>query len=101
LAAGKQVFRWRTVMKAALKLLAMAAVAAGVAACEDTYGPEYAGPGPYAAGPGPYGDEAGQRWRHRYDRTYTYNDDAYYQQCRNGPDPAGVIAGGLIGGLVG
>lgn len=46
-------------------------------------------------------DDRDQRWRQRYERTYTYNDDAFYQQCRNGPDPAAVIAGGLIGGLIG
>ena len=37
----------------------------------------------------------------RYSRTYSYNDDIYYRECRNSPDPAGVIAGALIGGLVG
>jgi surface antigen len=42
-----------------------------------------------------------QRWRQRYGQTYTYNDDQYYQQCRNAPDPAGVIAGAIIGGLLG
>jgi surface antigen len=42
-----------------------------------------------------------QRWRQRYNRTYTYNDDVYYRECRNAPDPAGIIAGGLIGGLLG
>jgi surface antigen len=42
-----------------------------------------------------------QRWRQRYAQTYTYNDDSYYRACRNSPDPAGVIAGALIGGLIG
>lgn len=46
-------------------------------------------------------DDRDQRWRQRYERTYSYNDDTFYQQCRNGPDPAAVIAGGLIGGLIG
>ena len=46
-------------------------------------------------------DDRDQRWRQRYSRTYTYNDDNYYQQCRNTSDPAGVIAGGLIGALLG
>jgi len=41
------------------------------------------------------------RWRQRYARTYTYNDDAFYQECRTTVDPAGVIAGALIGGLLG
>jgi surface antigen len=42
-----------------------------------------------------------QRWRARYTRAYTYNDDVYYRDCRTTSDPAGVIAGALIGGLVG
>ena len=42
-----------------------------------------------------------QQWRQRYGQTYSYNDDRYYQECRNAPDPAGVIAGALIGGLLG
>jgi Ni/Co efflux regulator RcnB/surface antigen len=46
-------------------------------------------------------DDRDQKWRQRYQRTYTYNDDTYYQQCRSSSDPAGVIAGGLIGGLLG
>ena len=41
------------------------------------------------------------RWRQRYARTYTYNDDSFYQECRQSVDPAGVIAGALIGGLLG
>ena len=47
-----------------------------------------------------YGDQQ-QSWRRRYQREYTYRDDNYYQQCRNQVDPAGVIAGALIGGLLG
>jgi surface antigen len=47
------------------------------------------------------GDDQQARWRKRYAKTYTYTDDSYYQQCRNAPDPAGVIAGALIGGLLG
>ena len=46
------------------------------------------------------GDPA-QRWQQRYGQTYSYNDDRYYQECRNKADPAGVIAGALIGGLLG
>jgi len=49
----------------------------------------------------PNGDDRSDRWRRRYSRTYSYNDDVYYQSCRNSPDPAGVIAGALIGGLIG
>jgi surface antigen len=41
------------------------------------------------------------RWRQRYARTYTYNDDSFYQECRESVDPAGVIGGALIGGLLG
>jgi len=46
-------------------------------------------------------DDRDQRWRARYTRAYTYNDDVYYRDCRSSSDPAGVIAGALIGGLVG
>ena len=42
-----------------------------------------------------------QRWRDRYHRNYTYRDDVYYRECRNSPDPAGILAGALIGGLLG
>jgi Ni/Co efflux regulator RcnB/surface antigen len=48
-----------------------------------------------------YRDDRDQLWRQRYSRGYTYNDDVYYQECRNAPDPAGVIVGALIGGLLG
>jgi Ni/Co efflux regulator RcnB/surface antigen len=48
-----------------------------------------------------YRDDRDQVWRQRYSRDYTYNDDVYYQECRNAPDPAGVIVGALIGGLLG
>ena len=48
-----------------------------------------------------YRDDRDQLWRQRYSREYTYSDDVYYQQCRNQPDPAGVIVGALIGGLLG
>jgi surface antigen len=90
-------------MKSAPKFIAALLVAASTAACADSYGPDPRGPDHYAAGPsgGPYGDQGDQRWRHRYARTYSYNDDTFYQQCRTGPDPAAVIAGGLIGGLIG
>lgn len=46
-------------------------------------------------------DDRDQRWKQRYSQTYTYNDDAYYRDCRTKSDPAGVIAGSLIGGLLG
>ncbi len=41
------------------------------------------------------------RWRARYSRVYTYNDDRAYTECRNQPDPAGVLAGAFIGALLG
>jgi len=50
---------------------------------------------------GPISHDPSDRWRQRYSRTYSYNDDVFYQECRNSPDPAGVIAGALIGGLLG
>ncbi len=46
-------------------------------------------------------DDRDQRWRQRYSREYTYDDDVYYRECRTSPDPAGVIVGALIGGLLG
>ena len=42
-----------------------------------------------------------ERWRERYARTYTYQDDSFYRECRQTVDPAGVVAGALIGGLLG
>ena len=56
----------------------------------------YAGNQPVA----PYGQREAQ-WQQQYGQTYSYNDDVYYQRCRNTVDPAGVIAGALIGGLLG
>jgi len=47
------------------------------------------------------GNDRDERWRARYTRAYTYNDDVYYRDCRSTSDPAGVIAGAFIGGLVG
>ena len=46
-------------------------------------------------------NDRGQIWRQRYAQTYSYTDDTYYQDCRSSSDPAGVIAGALIGGLLG
>jgi surface antigen len=42
-----------------------------------------------------------QLWQKRYSRVYTAKDDIYTQQCAKSADPAGVIAGALIGGLLG
>jgi surface antigen len=50
---------------------------------------------------GDAGPDRNERWRERYSRSYTYNDDSYYQECRDKADPGGVIAGALIGGLLG
>jgi surface antigen len=58
--------------------------------------------GPPPPPPDAYGNyDRDERWRQRYARTYTYNDDNFYQECRQTVDPAGVIAGALIGGLLG
>src|SRR5258708_17247973 len=54
----------------------------------------------YGNGPN-VSDDRGQRWQQRYAPNYTHNDDSFYQDCRQSVDPAGVIAGALIGGLLG
>ena len=36
-----------------------------------------------------------------YSQAYAYTDDPAYTECRNKPDPAGVLAGALLGGLLG
>ena len=41
------------------------------------------------------------RWRTRYARTYTVEEDPYYRDCHQRVDPAGVIGGAVIGGLLG
>jgi surface antigen len=70
-----------------------------------SYGYGYDNPsrGYFNNGPGPNAgnDDRGRRWQARYSRAYTYNDDSFYQDCRQSVDPAGVIAGALIGGLLG
>jgi Ni/Co efflux regulator RcnB/surface antigen len=40
-------------------------------------------------------------WNQHYSRTYSYDDDVYYRECRNQPDPAGILAGAIIGGFLG
>jgi surface antigen len=60
-----------------------------------------AGPGPRPGGNQGNRGNRDTQWQQQYGRTYSYNDDVYYQQCRQSPDPAGVIAGALIGGLLG
>ena len=59
----------------------------------DDRAPDFYDPAAYGA--------SRQRWRERYQREYTYQDDIYYRECRTKVDPAGVIAGALIGGLLG
>lgn len=59
-------------------------------------------PRPRAQRPiGPPPPQRQAQWQQQYGQTYTYNDDVYYQRCRNTVDPAGVIAGALIGGILG
>jgi surface antigen len=48
-----------------------------------------------------YRNDRDDNWRRRYSRSYSYNDDLYYRECRNRPDPSGMLLGGLIGGLLG
>jgi len=68
-----------------------------------SYGYGYDNParGYFNNGPNVSNDDRGRRWQQRYNRAYTYNDDSFYQDCRQSVDPAGVIAGALIGGLLG
>ncbi len=42
-----------------------------------------------------------QLWRQRYRRSYDYNDDVAYTECRSQPDPAGVLAGAFLGAVIG
>ena len=46
-------------------------------------------------------EDRDRRWNESYHHTYGYDDDIYYRECRTGPDPAGVLAGALIGALLG
>jgi surface antigen/Ni/Co efflux regulator RcnB len=48
-----------------------------------------------------YGGNREEQWRNRYKRTYTYNDDVAYTECRDKPDPAGVLVGALLGAALG
>ncbi|MSP94345.1 MAG: hypothetical protein EXR00_03670 [Alphaproteobacteria bacterium] len=60
-----------------------------------------AGPPP-GRGAGPGRDlDRDNRWRARYARTYTRDDDVYYRECRQTADPAGIIVGGLLGNAIG
>ena len=74
-----------------------AALIAASCATDGNYGNSYQGG--YQGGFG--NNDPEQLWRQRYNRTYSYNDDSFYQDCRQSVDPAGVLAGALIGGLLG
>jgi surface antigen len=45
-------------------------------------------------------DGPSERWLRRYAKEYTLADDLYYQHCRGAPDPAGIVAQAMIGGLL-
>jgi surface antigen/Ni/Co efflux regulator RcnB len=63
---------------------------------------DLSGPGDERYGPPPVVTvDREDRWRQRYARTYTQDDDSFYQECHQSVDPAGVIGGALIGGLLG
>jgi surface antigen len=40
-------------------------------------------------------------WRRHYSHAYVYEDDPAYTECRKETDPLGVIAGAVIGGVLG
>jgi surface antigen len=46
-------------------------------------------------------NDRNNRWKARYKRSYTSADDSYYTECRNQPDPGGVLLGAVLGGLLG
>lgn len=46
-------------------------------------------------------DDRDDKWRRRYNRSYSYSDDVAYTECRSQPDPAGVLAGAFLGAIVG
>ncbi len=80
----------------------LVAIASGVIA--DVVLGALAGPPGYAYGPPPPPPPVisrEQMWRARYARPYTYEDDSFYRECRESVDPAGVIGGAVIGGVLG
>ena len=53
-------------------------------------------------GPPPFeNEEREERWRLRYARNYTYKDDSFYRECHHAADPAGVVAGAVLAGVLG
>jgi surface antigen len=40
-------------------------------------------------------------WRRHYSHAYVYQDDPAYTECKKESDPAGVIAGAFLGGILG
>ena len=90
-----------------MKTISLVALTAAVMATAGCAGPQYSdyqGRGyddRNRQSAAPNYDDRSDRWSRRYSRSYSYNDDIYYRECRNSPDPAGVIAGALIGGLIG
>ncbi len=61
-------------------------------------GPRYDWRNPPPPPPGRSRDDV---WRARYSKSYDLQDDRFYQECRNKPDPAGALVGALAGGLLG
>ena len=84
-----------------ISLIALTAATMATAGCASNGYDNGYGHQAYDSAAGPNSDDRSGRWRQRYSQTYSYNDDVYYRECRNSPDPAGVIAGALIGGLIG
>jgi surface antigen len=46
-------------------------------------------------------DRERDRWDSRYQRTYSSDDDPYYRDCRQQVNPGSVVAGAVLGGLLG
>ncbi len=46
-------------------------------------------------------DDREEVWRQHYARAYVYQDDPAYTECKKSSDPMGVIAGAVLGGILG